>query len=251
MINARSMRRDAEAALLSRSFDCDPGDDGPTETGLNKTLLGLGTFNIDNRCSQPIIDIPANQAARPIEHKPAVRKIFRVDGQRFLQLCFWRDTHQRITEERRCFQKWMFDRRRQHSEIERGRYGIRQHIRRIVGNDTWLEKRMRFDEFGQNRRQQVSRSRPIGTNQQRTGHFALKRFDHIDRPVELRHYPKRAFDEQRSRRGGAGAMYSFGVMIDLATPLAPTVAWGFAFGRLGLDGLAANYCAWQFGSLTR
>ena len=110
---------------------------------------------------------------------------------------------------------------------------------------------MRFDEFGQNRRQKVSRRRPIGTNQQRTGHFALKRFDHIDRPVELRHYPQRAFNEQRSRRGGAGAMYSFGVMIDLATPLAPTVAWGFAFGRLGLDGLAANYCAWQFGSLTR
>ena len=164
MINARSVRRDAEAALLSRSFDCDPGDDGPTETGLNKTLLGLGTFNIDNRCSQPIIDIPANQAARPMEHKPAVRKIFRVDGQRFLQLCFWRDTHQRITEERRCLQKCMVDRRRQQGEIERGRYEIRQHIRRIVGNDTWLEKRMRFDEFGQNRRQQVSRRRPIGTN---------------------------------------------------------------------------------------
>ncbi|MED6309259.1 MAG: hypothetical protein VX624_05090, partial [Pseudomonadota bacterium] len=110
MINARSMRRDAETALLSRSFDCDLGDDGPSKTGLNKTLLGLGTLNIDNRCSQPIIDIPANQAAKPVEHKPAVRKIFRVDGQRFLQRCFWRDTHQLITEERRCFQKWMVDR---------------------------------------------------------------------------------------------------------------------------------------------
>lgn len=50
---------------------------------------------------------------------------------------------------------------------------------------------------------------------------------------------------------GAAAVYSFGVMIDLATRLAPTVAWGVAFERLGLGGLAANYCAWQFGSLTR
>ncbi len=50
---------------------------------------------------------------------------------------------------------------------------------------------------------------------------------------------------------GAAATYSFGVMIDLATPLAPTVAWGFAFGMLGLGGLAASYCAWRFGNLTR